>query len=227
MQTTGGVPESPRIEPGEVGEGARMRKRRVRTYRTYYQGQGPISGAFEVETPVARPTMLSDVAVPLCQGLVMGLTGGLLGTWGLLHAGLVGYWWPTWWVLSLSVFGLAFVVKIGSAESTLWQVERVLGADLDADGEVGQPEAHLVTLRQPSIPTPSPETELKGELVAFVRGCESDTSLRRWEPVLGRARYSVWRDSLIRLGWARWLGEDRRQGWELVRPASEVVEALL
>ncbi len=182
---------------------------------------------YEVERPIGQPTITSNVLVPFLQALITGLAGGLLVTWGAVMAELVDGWWPLWPGPVGFLFSLTFLVKTGAAESTLWTVERFVGADLDGDEKVGKPEAHLVTIRGPEPKITTPEGKLRGEFVKFVRGCEHDTAMARWEPILGREQYREWRDGLIKLGWAEWVNRDRRQGWRLVRPVDEIIRAVM
>ena len=206
-----------------------MRRLRYRTYQSTTQA-APSWPGYEVERPTGRPTFESMVLVPLCQALIIGLAGGPLTTWGLVEVLDVGGWWPAVGILTLAWFGLAFVTRASAAEATLWSVERFIGADLDGDGTVGDPEpqAHLVTVGPARLQT-TPEERLRREFVLFVQGCEAsgDTSMRRWESRLGRERYQEWRDALIKAGLASWVrpGEPR-QGWRLSQPAEEIVAAV-
>lgn len=71
-----------------------------------------------------------------------------------------------------------------------------------------------------------PPTEAD-RLADFVKACELDTSTRRLEG-LGYTRDEIerFRKYLIRTGWAKWNGADRRQGWALLGKAGDVLEAL-
>jgi len=206
---------------------------RVTRWRRYGAGDsvGGMAGGYEVQRPVRPPTWESDVAVPLGQSVV---TGFVLGSAATVVAWYV--WdlpvWPAWGVVVAVAVGGAWLWRMGAAGATLYVVERVLGADLDGDGEIGAPEAHIVTLRANGAGAPEdPEVRLRGEFVTFVRGCAAagDTSLRRWEEAgMGRQRYEEFRDRLMGGGFARWKDpENRRQGWEITAPADVIIEHIM
>lgn len=210
-----------------------MRGRRVITWRRYQAGDAAAQElpGYEVERPTARPTLESQVLVPLLQAMIIGLVGGLLSTWLLADLlEVVDGWWPSAGLLVLATFGLTFVAKVGAAEATLWVTERTLGVDLDRDGVVGKPEAHIVTVAGPGCSTLTPEERKRAKFVTFVRavGVTGDGGYTRWERRLGRDRYLEFRDALLKTGLATWRDPDNhRLGWELTRPAEEIIRAVL
>jgi len=212
-----------------------MRGQKVLTWRNYPAGSAPaegLPGTVEIERPTARPTLEGMVLVPFFQALIIGVVAGLLLTWLLVDVlSWVDGWWPTWWVAVLTCFGLAFMVKVGACEATLWQVERIIGADITGDQVIGKPpEAHLVTLTGPGASTLTPEERKRAEFVSFVRGVEAtgDGGYERWEPVLGRDTYTEFRDALLRCGLAEWGDVDNhRLGWRLTCPAEAIVQAVM
>ena len=60
--------------------------------------------------------------------------------------------------------------------------------------------------------------------VYFILGCQVDTSKGRWEPMIGHEKYNLWRDALIKVGWAEWINADEpRRGWRLTRTTSQIL----
>lgn len=60
--------------------------------------------------------------------------------------------------------------------------------------------------------------------VYFILGCQVDTSKGRWEAIVGREKYNLWRDALIKVGWAEWINADEpRRGWRLTRTTSQIL----
>jgi len=125
----------------------------------------------------------------------------------------------------------AFLWRLRACDSTLWAIERATQRDLDHDGEIGQPApAERVVLLDPykgrAAQRADGSAEDRAGFAGFVKGCESDTSARRWERRIGRERYQSWRDALLASGWARARGAGDRAGWELCASADEVIAAL-
>jgi hypothetical protein len=80
----------------------------------------------------ARPAELAgDVAVPLAQAVITGVIGGLVG-------GLLSGWAPGLVAGSLT-FGASWLILLVDHRRGLWLVERLIGADIDQDGSVGEP----------------------------------------------------------------------------------------
>lgn len=177
--------------------------------------------AFETRRPMARPSVHASVLVPLLQSLVIALAGGAVTGLMADAIGLLSLW-PGSAVLSLIIFCVAFLSRMAASDRTLWQIETILGTDLDRDGEVGQPEAHFVSIN--ARPQLTPEEQLRADFAGFVRGCEIRTDGRYWETRLGR-RYLEFRDILIRNGWAKWnVPGSPKQGWALIASANDILE---
>lgn len=126
---------------------------------------------------------------------------------------------PTGAAIGLAAGGLALLVLC--FHDLLDALERWTGKDIDGDGKIGGDGLVLVRARN----TPA-DDKLRDDLATFLAGCAVDTSARRWEPELGRARYQQWRDMLINGGWAKWRSEDQRAGWELTATPAEIGAAL-
>ena len=106
---------------------------------------------------------------------------------------------------------------------------RVRPSEPVAIDDNAEPVKERVIMVNPPRPEQAAEREedtRQSELADFVRGCAIDTSLRRWEPSLGREGYDRYRDVLISLGWGAWRSKDRRQGWELTADPGEILDAL-
>lgn len=193
-------------------------------------GEAPAGSWYEVERPTGPPTVEGMVLVPLLQSLILGTVIGVLASWVLVEVLEVAKWWPATGVLSLACFGIAFVFKCSGAEATLWMVERTIGMDLDRDGAVGRPEAHIVTVAGPGASRRTPEEQKRVELVTFVRavGATGDSARERFEPTIGRARYEEFRDALLRAGLARWIDPgNHRLGWDLAKDPEEIVRGIM
>lgn len=171
------------------------------------------------ETATPGPEQRLDVLARLV--LVAGL--GALFVLGGLALGMAAAIWQRNWAAiptgaaiglaagGLSVLALAF-------RDVLAALELHTGRDIDGDGRIGDTP---VLLRANAAPEPAHD-----DFAAFVAACASDTSARRWEPELGRARYQQWRDLLIDGGWARWRSTDQRAGWELTATPEAIIAAL-
>lgn len=172
----------------------------------------------ETATPAAEQRL--DVVARLAW--VLGL-GGIFMAGGLALGLAVAIWQRspaailTGAAVGLAVGGLAMLAL--AAHDLLGALETATGRDLNHDGAIGDTP---VLLRANG----ATETPAHDDFAAFVKACASDTSARRWEPALGRARYVEWRDLLISGGWARWRSTDQRAGWELAAEPEAIIKAL-
>ena len=128
---------------------------------------------------------------------------------------------------ALLLISVATIVGILIVISLLARPELVRGRP----GGLPQPdqpheEPHERLVMVNAWPPEHEEDTRQSEFADFVRGCAIDTSLRRWEPMLGREGYDRYRDVLISLGWGAWRSKDRRQGWELTAGPDDILEAL-
>lgn len=185
------------------------------------------AGAFERETPARAADLRSDVLVPLCQAGISGLIAGALWAGG---AWLLGADFWLVFVASAGIFGgCAWFILLRDHRRGLWARERREARDLDGDGVVGEPSRPVLVnpyQGQRARDADKHATELAA-LADFLYGCEGDTSLRTWEPRIGRDQYTAWRDALVSSGWASWRQPgNERAGWELSAPADEVVAAI-
>jgi len=186
------------------------------------------ANGWDVPAIEPKPTGLDEVRASLLQKLGLPffvfLGGALLcvvlyfwtgGDLRFLNPGL------------LVALALAAGVMLAmAARDVINYLERATGVDLDRDGDVGLPGSPFILLNARKQ-EPDPEAKLKAQALEFLRGCEVDTSARRWEPVLGRQRYQQWRDALMKAGFAEWLNpQQQKLGWRLKVSWQEIVKHL-
>ena len=206
-----------------------MKEQRAIPWRNYQAGNASSQEwpGYEVQKPTRHPTIASDVAVPFLQAVITAL---VLGTAAATI--LWGFWavpfFPTWQIASACAFVVSWLWRLGAATETLWAIERVLGTDITGDQVIGKPGEHdHIIIAGGGATTLTPIERKRAQFVEFLHGCEVDTSMRRWEPILGRERYAEFRDALLHGGLAEWIDPDElRQGWRLTRPAEEIIETV-
>lgn len=125
-------------------------------------------------------------------------------------------------VLVVAIVAGAFLLLQAAPRALMWTLEDVFNRDVDDDGNIGEPssEIRFLPLRSNSVSSNDDTWQ------AFVRGCATDTSERRWIPVLGEQTYSEWRDMLVAQGYAEWRNADHRQGWQLTATPDEILRAV-
>jgi hypothetical protein len=177
------------------------------------------------------PTVQSDVAVPALMGLILGLVAAILPAL-VLGALAGGFFWTAF-------LGFASVF---SAYAIYWRLDVIDGSLFATEEIEGIPPA-AGQLEMPALPAPqtpvllnpyngrqalaSEKRQEEDEgFRAYVQGCEADTTLRKWEPLIGRGQYQRWRDLLIESGWAAWKSDNQRDGWELSAAPGVIIEAL-
>ncbi len=202
----------------------------------------------ELDTPfparqytIHQPGRLDEVGASLL--IKMGLGGLLLMGFSVLGlaATLITENWqpvtiggltiPAWSLLKagpgLGLVLAALTVIALAWHDTLQAMERWTGRDPNGDGDIGGSHVVLLNTRPNQAVQATPEERLRDQLGTFIRGCATDTSLRRWQPVIGRERYQEWRDDMIQAGFAEWnIPGEPRQGWQLTCPVEEVIAAL-
>jgi hypothetical protein len=118
-----------------------------RTYRTYNHGNATganVAQEIERRKPIRQASLESDVIVPFLQSVVTGIVGAVIGggTAAILDA-------PKPMLVSASIggiaLGIAWLVLLSQHRSLLWEIETVIGTDIDQDGEVGEPEPETMT----------------------------------------------------------------------------------
>lgn len=201
--------------------------RRV-VYRRYGLGDAPDAGGLEVQSPERAPNVHSDYLVPALQGATTGILAGIVLAFALsawLHLRF-------WDILPMTVAGcllLAWMWRLSASHETLWRVDMVLDQDQAPTKDQG---AHIVTLngyQGVKNQRDDAAAALQAEFMRFVLAIDGggDTSLRRHEKGLGRAKYAMFRDVLLKGGFAAWNSpHDQRAGWRLTSTHDRVQWAL-
>jgi hypothetical protein len=197
-----------------------------------------LSAGAELETaqPARSPDLVGDLVVPVGQSVV---TGGLLAGGVVVLAALAGWdgeWWRLWAGVAVVVASGAWVLLLMDTRSLLRKLETWTGVDLDRDGQVGEPAERLVFVDRQKAKAEAAEARRAdewGQFLRFVRELEHrGTALAAWEKVIGRERYTTFRDALLDYDLARWRSYDGQgrpnvsQGWELTMPVGDVLSRL-
>ena len=178
---------------------------------------------FRQPEPERKRPVTEGVVIPGLRAIVSGVLVTLVILFG----------WQVWrgaW-LDLPTAGLicALVSLVIWGLSTwggllTWRIEDALDRDISGDGVVGNPDRLILVNARPQV---DPRERKRLQFEDFVKGCETDTALRRWEPVIGRERYQEYRDALIGTTWGRWVDPDNvKRGWELAAEPGEIIAAL-
>jgi len=181
----------------------------------------------ERQQPSRAAEVGADVIVPLMQSGITGVVGSGLLTWALAefvpdYDGSLSRFFG-FWALFLSAF--VWVVLLVDTRSLLRTVERLVGKDLDGDGQVGE-RVVVVGARQNQQEALDRERQARSSAFAeFVSSLPTHgTGYQTWEGRLGRDMYLEFRDALLKLGYAKWNSpQDHRQGWSLVVPVQHVL----
>jgi len=191
---------------------------------------------WQQEQASREPSVAGDVLVPVLQSVVSAVLVASCVSFGAVHLDYAGSWLDIWLGAFLAVSCFGWLVLLGQHRRLLWFVEKVVGQDLDSDGEVGDPADRLVFVDRERAREQSAKERRDSEfkrLLAFVEGISiKGTGLTAWEKELGRARYCEFRDALIDYGFASWRSvrsdgtPNKSQGWQLVKSAADVQKAL-
>ena len=136
----------------------------------WQQQPSMMDGISEMEksTPIALPTMVSAIQVPLAYSMVSGGLAAILSALVIVPFELMpGY---ASLVIGLIVFALAWIKKTDSYDQLLVQVERITGIDHNNDGVVG--EAKQIDL---NIGHTDANGNAGRQLLANVRGVAEET----------------------------------------------------
>lgn len=189
----------------------------------------------EMSTPTRPAGFVSDLVVPVGQALI---TGGLLSgliTFALSRTAFDGDLKALWFGLALTIGTVAWLLLLADTRRLLRAIEKLSGLDLDRDGHAGKPDDRMVLVNAPAarkeaarISQKREEAETAAELAEFVAKLPTlGTDQRTWEGRIGREKYTVFRDLLLEMGWARWRSAaDKRVGWELVLPVREILRRI-
>lgn len=196
----------------------------------------PPGATLDREQPARPAGIVADLLVPLGQSAV---TGGLLAGVVVIGLGAVTDWrggelLRLWFGLALGVTSAAWLLLLQETRRLLWGIERLAGRDLDGDRTVGKPRERLVLVnadKSAAVETTTDAAERRSQFAQFVEALPiRGTAERAWIPVLGRGQYVEYRDTLIRLGWARWTSKGTRRkgagGWELTTTPATILDRL-
>jgi hypothetical protein len=186
--------------------------------------------SYEKRRPTRAATVASDVLVPVLQSGISGIVSGILGGAG---AGIAGLPHPVLIGLGAGAcgLGLAWVVILREHRQALWEIEKIVGRDLDGDGVVGRlvpkPEPLKVEvttrdergrLRQMQwldLP-PSITDETLADLAEAVLLNGRDFSRRKLpDGLLSPDDYGAIKDAMLQGGLLRYKGKGEQAGVEL------------
>jgi hypothetical protein len=128
-------------------------------------------------------------------------------------------------LLLVTIGALAELVR-----AMIVRIESITGVDVNQDGVIGAPPPRFVAINpyagRAALERDAAERD-RTSLEQFIRGCAVDTSLRRWEPSIGRDCYQEYRDRLIDSGWAEWKRPgNERAGWVLTATPEATIAGL-
>ena len=209
---------------------------KTRTYRRHPLGTADSSAPMvETMTPARAPDVRSDFTTPALQSLFSALVAGLVAA---VVAWRTGGDVLTWLIVG-GVAGLTvcWLAALGLARSLVWKIERVMGSDIDGDGQQGKPDdGHLLAV-QPETARQNVAGEVRQRaaddrltwLIGFVTRCytlgtsESAQGIKPGE----RAKYCEARDLLLRLGLADWRHADNhRLGWDMTTSQASAIKTI-
>lgn len=106
---------------------------------------------YEKRRPIRPARMESDVMVPLAQSVITGIAGGVVA--GSVAALRGAGWWSLLWAAAggAATWGASWMVLLNTTRSLMWEVERIVGRDLDGDGDVGEPVGQREPIRVESL----------------------------------------------------------------------------
>jgi len=168
--------------------------------------------------------------VPVAQSTFSGLVAGTAAAavaWAAFAADFL-----TAWAVAVAVcVCAAWFWRLAVTTGTLYRVESFTGLDLNRDGVKGKPQpGHLVGLnpyKGRKAQAMDVQDRLRADFTQFVMGCATDTSARRWEAKIGRARFQEWRDLLVKSGYAAWNTTSKKDGWKLTTHPGAIIDALV
>lgn len=186
------------------------------------------------QTVPASPTpgaLSEQWGVPVLQALTGGVLIGVLSflvCW-MFFSEDVKTCLKVGGILAAIATALLYLVLLADSRRLLWaRFEPVATAPLAPSAarervvlvNAPKPEAVRARLQEQA------DTARQSRFAGFVKACEQSTAKRDLLKQFTDAELSEFRAALFRLGLARNRGTDPRQGWELARPASEIVAKL-
>lgn len=195
--------------------------------------------------PQRWPSVASDVAVPFRQAVITGLLLALLFTgvvWGFLgnnlteflHISIIRGATSTFaTVFSISVV-FAWFWRLGVVTDTLWDIEEVIGLDINRDGSIGkpQPSMHLEIAQNNRTEFVDIEglegtQQLRTLAILGLTNRLNERSVKR-EFDWSREHWQTIRDRFIEREMVQWNGEPgSTQGVRLTTKGHEVMHEIL
>ena len=193
--------------------------------------QSAIAGgaSYEKRYPHRPPTVQADVVVPGLQsaisGTIVGVLGGAgAGIAGSPHALLIGA------MIGAGGVGVAWLILLREHRASLWQLERIVGRDLDGDGHIGTPrlvrkpvQVEVVERRETGsikrmlwLNLPASITDAHLERIAravLVDG--ADFSRRKLQDAMSAESYGALATAMLKGGMLRYKGRTENAGVEL------------
>lgn len=197
--------------------------------RRRYQAAVPVAGEVVARRriPTRPQTIRSDFVVPALTGLYLGVWIGVV--FGMVFYLLTGYFWMPFGIFVATFTIIGFLWRIVGIDRTIWASEDVARSPVFQEPSVlPMPAVRPPVLLNPYTGRERAEHEQHDAdamaFAEFVRGCQFDTSARRWR---GELNYAEWRERLIASGWASWRKPNEpRAGWVLNADAERIIEAL-
>lgn len=171
----------------------------------------------------APGAFMASVVIPACQSFVtafgLGVSAGMLAwaagyTADALGAGVTGG--------ALGFVACFWVLTWRAGHSAICVTD-----DTTMIPSVPMPSGPSRMVLVNPRPNAEPGQDRAARFSAFVSDCERDTSMRRLRN-LGYTDGEIvdFRDTLIRLNWARWNTTDKRGGWALTADPDSILEAM-
>ena len=196
----------------------------------------------QLRSPFRQPTPRSDWGTPLLQALTIaffiagGVGVGIIMIEPAQWFGAVKFAAMTFFILG----GVLFVMLMNRSHRSIYhtlehkpyrQPQDIRPIVMSSRGQYESPQAAPATVEDVAPEDlnqcPYPEKTMRW----FVWWCDREgTGYEVWEGVLGRKRYTAWRNSLIKAGWADWNSygangkPNNTQGWHLKAPAELICE---
>ena len=195
---------------------------------------------YETETITATPSsatpgsLAEQWAIPMLQALTAGVFVGAI-TAAVAYAFFTtdkGLAVKVGLVVGLVAAGLLYLSLLADARALLWAITETPAATRPTP-PTAQPRDRLVLVNPPRPETVQRRLQERADgerqvrFASFVRACERSTARRSLLAAgFGEGELAEFVAILRRLGLAQDRGPDPRGGWELTRPAAEIVEHL-
>ncbi len=210
--------------------------------RTFSIGDGMTlapGSSYQRKRPARTASIESDVIVPGLQATITGiLAGGIVAGVAIMRRsefaaviGLIG---------CAAIWGIAWLWLLHEHRQLLWEVESIIGADLNGDGQVGQPPQPPTTVRVDITNKPSTTEEHlnffelpidRSKMSAIARSILggvpfSESELVGNHKLLSGPKFRELQDVLVDRGMLRWRNDDNhRQGVMVTRGGLAMFQA--